>query len=73
VADIKCADEDVVKLALKQGNMVVKGRKLRLQKMDPEEEKVVIEGEIEAVMYSPKKSKGGRSKEKKSFFRRLFG
>lgn len=66
IKEIDSFDEDEVRAALKEGAMIVKGRKLHLQLLDLNECKAVIAGKIDSVMYVKTKVKG-----EKGFFARL--
>ena len=72
VTDVDSFTEETVLVKLEKGGLIIKGRKLHVQRLDLQEGKVVITGEVESVAYTEKAKKKTR-REIKGFLKRLLG
>ncbi len=61
VADVDSFNEETILVNLKPGGLVIKGTNLHLQKLDLQEGKVIISGELMSMSYTHKKQKDNRS------------
>lgn len=65
VEDVSGFNEETVTAATSLGDLIIRGSKLHIEKLDLESGEVEIEGEISALQYT-------RAKRDKSFFQRVF-
>lgn len=66
VEDVDCFNEQLVVLRTPLGALTLTGEGLNISKLNLEDGKLVVEGEIAAVEYAQRRKAGG-------FFGRLFG
>ena len=64
--------EEMVLVKLEKGGLIIKGKKLHVQRLDLQEGKVAITGEVESVLYTEKTKKKDQ-RERKGLLKRLFG
>lgn len=65
VEDVECFNEQIVILRTSMGALTISGEGLNISRLNLEEGKLIVEGEISAVEYSHAQSGGG-------WLRRLF-
>lgn len=66
VADIESFNEEIIILILKNGGLVIRGDNLHIQKLDLEEGRVLISGDIGSAVYTEKKDR-----QEKGFLKRI--
>ncbi len=57
VSDVESFDEEAITVILQSGAIYIKGKELHIQKLDLQEGKVIITGQINSLAYSDKKEK----------------
>ncbi len=57
VSDVESFDEEAITVILKSGAIYIKGKELHIQKLDLQEGKVIIAGQVNSFAYSDKKEK----------------
>ncbi|MBE6031552.1 MAG: sporulation protein YabP [Clostridiales bacterium] len=72
VTDVDSFTEEMVLVKLEKGGLIIKGKKLHVQRLDLQEGKVAITGEVESVLYTEKTKKKDK-RERKGLLKRLFG
>lgn len=60
VTDIESFNEEIIFLVLKNGGLVIRGEDLHIQKLDLEEGRVLITGEIASAVYTERKDRQER-------------
>ena len=57
VTDVESFNEEIILLSLKNGGLIIKGENLHIQKLDLEEDRVLITGSISSAVYTAKKDR----------------
>lgn len=65
INDVESFDEEVILARSDCGNITIRGRELKISRLSVESGDMVVEGEIDSVVYSESKTAG-------SFFSRVF-
>lgn len=66
VCDVEGFSDESALIILKKGGLLLKGKNLRMEKLDLDTGIAVFKGEIHSITYNNKKKKG------KGFWRRIF-
>ena len=59
VEDVECFNEQIVVLRTSLGSLTLTGENLNISRLDLEDGRLVVEGEIASVEYSRRKRSGG--------------
>lgn len=59
IRDVESFDEEMILAKSDCGNLTIKGRELKISKLSVESGDMVVEGEIDSVVYSQGKPEGG--------------
>lgn len=60
VQDVESFDDEMIQVSSAKGNIIVKGAKLQIQKLDLEDGKVIINGTINSINYTEKEGSKGK-------------
>ena len=60
VQDVDSFDDEMIQVLTPKGNIIIKGAKLQIQKLDLEDGKVIINGTINSINYVEKDSSKGK-------------